>query len=324
MRPGGPSPTLGALVPRHRTARVAVLGSSVQRAASSGYSSTRSSALRRRIVVGSLVVLSLVLITLSFRSDVLDPAQSFGASVMRPFEIAANRVSRPFRDAVGWASGLVHAKSENERLRHEVEVLRRQVAESERAQAQNLILQKLLDYRDAPSFPKDFDTVAASVLTNPTTFDQAVTISVGSNQGVALEDVVVTVGGLVGQVTRVSANVSRVTLISDANSAVRAVDANNLAAVGLLVPGPGSDTLVLNRIGKDKKVEPGDKIITAGSPGGTELPSIYPRNIPIGVVTSADQSETDIFKRIQVEPFVDLTSLQSVLVLVPKKPGTGR
>jgi rod shape-determining protein MreC len=113
-------------------------------------------------------------------------------------------------------------------------------------------------------------------------------------------------------------------LISDAASAVRAVDANNLKAVGMLEHGSGSDSLVLSRVGKDKKVEPGDRIITAGSPGGSELPSIYPRGIPIGVVRSADQSETDIFKRIQVEPFVDLSSLQSVLVLVPKKLRTGR
>ena len=42
-------------VPRNRTARFAVLGSSAQRAAASGYSSTRSSALRRKIVVGCLV-----------------------------------------------------------------------------------------------------------------------------------------------------------------------------------------------------------------------------------------------------------------------------
>jgi rod shape-determining protein MreC len=269
-------------------------------------------------------VLSLVLITLSFRSDALDPAQSFGASVLRPFEIAANRVARPFRDAAGWTNGLVHAKSENERLTREVEALRRRAAEAEAALQQNVLLQKLLNYRNSPSFPRDYDTVAASVLTNPRPFDQTITISVGSNQGVAVEDVVVTVGGLVGQVTKVFANVSRVMLISDASSAVRAVDANNLAAVGMLEHGSGSDSLVLTRVGKDKQVEPGDKIITAGSPGGSELPSIYPRNIPVGVVTSADQSETDIFKRIQVEPFVDLSSLQSVLVLVPKKPRPAR
>ena len=70
-------------VPRNRTARFAVLGSSVQRPAASGYSSTRSSAVRRKIVVGCLVLLSLVLITVSFRSDALDPVQALGGREVR-------------------------------------------------------------------------------------------------------------------------------------------------------------------------------------------------------------------------------------------------
>ena len=87
-------------MPRNRTVRLAVLGSSVQRAAPSGYPSSRSSALKRRIIVGGLVLLSLVLITVSFRSSALDGVQGTAASVLRPFEVAADRVTRPFRDAV--------------------------------------------------------------------------------------------------------------------------------------------------------------------------------------------------------------------------------
>jgi len=295
-----------------------VLGSSAQRAATSGYSSTRSSALRRKIVVGCLVLLSLVLITLSFRSSVLDPVESAGASALRPFEIAANRVARPFRDAAGWATGLVHAKSENKKLKAENETLRLELAQSQAALDENARLQKLLRYRNSPSFPKDYTSVAATVLTNPTSFDQSVTVSAGSDQGIAVEDVVVTDGGLVGQVTKVTGGTSRVMLISDPESAVRAVDARSLATVGMLEHGSSPDSLVLNRVGKDKRVDNGDTIVTAGSPGGGELPSLFPRNIPIGRVTSANQTDTDIFKHILVEPFADLGSLQSVLILVPK------
>ena len=59
-------------MPRNRTVRLAVLGSSVQRAAHTGFPSSRSSALKRRIVVGVLLLASLVLITVSFRSTALD------------------------------------------------------------------------------------------------------------------------------------------------------------------------------------------------------------------------------------------------------------
>jgi rod shape-determining protein MreC len=113
-------------------------------------------------------------------------------------------------------------------------------------------------------------------------------------------------------------SVSRVMLITAADSAVRAVDQRDQGAVGILMHGSAGDTLSLTRVGKDKRVEYLDTIVTAGSPADSKLPSIFPANIPIGTVTSVGQNETDIFKQIQVQPFADLSSLQSVLVLVPK------
>ncbi len=310
-------------MPRNRTVRVAVLGSSVQRAAASGFASTRSSALRRRIVVGFLVLLSLVLITLSFRSSVLDPVEGFGVSVLRPFEIAANRVARPFRDSVTWTRGVFNAKAENRRLVAENAKLQQEVSQFDAMAEQNTYLRSQIHYIDSPRFPTGFNEIAASVLTNPPgPFDQTVTISAGSNAGIADQDVVVTAKGLVGQVIKVSAGVSEVMLISDPDSSVRAVDAVHLSAVGILDPGSGSDSLVLDRVTKNKLVEDGDLIITAGSPGKGEPPSLFPRNIAIGRVESVGQNDIDIYKEIQVQPYVDLSSLETVLVLVPKPTST--
>ena len=53
---------------------------------------------------------------------------------------------------------------------------------------------------------------------------------------------------------------------------------------------------------------------------GTQLPSlpdIYPRGILIGRVTSVYQNNVDEFKHIQVNPFADFSSLDSVAILVP-------
>ena len=57
---------------------------------------------------------SLVLITVSFRSSALDGVQGTGATVLRPFEVAADRIARPFADTVGWVRGRVDATHENE------------------------------------------------------------------------------------------------------------------------------------------------------------------------------------------------------------------
>lgn len=314
-------------MPRNRTVRLAVLGSSVQRAAPSGFPSSRSSALKRRIVVGVLVLAALVLITVSFRSSALDGVQGAGATVLRPFEVAADRVARPFRDTVGWFHGLVNARSENKRLRAQIAELRLQHILDETAVQQNVQLQKALDYHGPPSVA-DFRKVNAEVLANPqSAIDQTLTIAAGSSNGVRAGSVVVeptggpdASGALIGVVDKAETNVSRVVLLTDSSSSVTATDLTSPKVVGALRRGGGgSDVLILDRVPKEPYVRVGDTIITAGNIGGTSLPSKFPRGIPIGTVTSQSNSDASLFQNIQVRPLVDLSSVQSVVVLVPKR-----
>ena len=307
-------------MPRNRTVRLAVLGSSVQRAASTGYPSSRSSALKRRIVVGCLVLLSLVLITVSFRSTALDGAQGTAAAILQPFEVAADRVSRPFADAVGWGRGLIDAKAEVKRLRAQNAQLRQQVIQDESALQENVFLKDQLHYR-GPASVANFDRVHAVVLTNPqNAIDQSVTIGAGTADGLAPGNVVVSpTAGLVGTVDRTLAHEARVTLLTDNQSAVTAVDLTSPTAVGIIQPGGGgSDVLVLDLVSKQKVVNRGDTIITAGSAGKGALPSMFPRGIPVGTVTSQSSNDINPFMNVQVKPLVDFSSLQSVIVLVPK------
>ena len=59
-------------------------------------------------MLGLLVLLSLALITVSFRESSDGPlhdAQGAVASVLQPLEVAVERVARPFRDAYGLDEG---------------------------------------------------------------------------------------------------------------------------------------------------------------------------------------------------------------------------
>jgi rod shape-determining protein MreC len=268
--------------------------------------------------VGGLVLLSLVLITVSFRSSALDGAQGTAADVLRPFEVAADRVSRPFRDAVGWMHGLVDAKSENKKLRTQVEQLRQQLILDESAVQENVQLKAALDYKGPPTVA-DFRQVRTEVLTNPQTpIDQSVTIAAGTRDGVRTGSVVVAPsGGLIGIVARTWSGVARVTLLTDEQSAVTAADLSSPTAVGVIRRGGGSgDVLILDRVSKTKPVNVGDTIITAGTLGKGALPSMFPRGVPIGSVTSESNNDVNPFKNIQVDPLVDFSSLHSVIVLV--------
>jgi rod shape-determining protein MreC len=307
-------------VPRNRTVRLAVLGNSVQRAASSGYPSSRSSALKRRIVVGGLIALSLVLITVSFRSSALDGVQGTAAGILRPFEVAADRVSRPFRDAVDWVRGLVDAKSENAKLQRQIDALREQLVLDESAVQENVQLRAQLQYLGPPSLA-NFDRKHAAVLTNPqSALDESITIAAGTNDGIRAGDPVIDAsGGLVGTIDRAWSSVARVTLLVQGQN-VTATDLNNPAAVGLIRSGSGGDNvLIFDRVPKAPNVQVGNIVITAGSLGKGTLPSMFPRGLRIGTVSSVSNNDVNTFKTIQVQPFVDFSSLQSVIVLVPRR-----
>jgi rod shape-determining protein MreC len=310
-------------VPRNRTVRLAVLGSSVQRTAASGYQSNRSSAIKRRIIVGSLVVLSLVLITISFRSSALDGVESTASTVLRPFEVAADRVSAPFRDTVDWFHGLVDARSENQQLKADNARLRHQLVLDQSALYQNVQFQNLLHYHGPPSIA-EFQRVNAEVTVNPQSpIDQSVTIAAGSAQKIGLNDVVIApnaggVGGLVGTVTRVWSRVARVTLLTDSSSHVSAVDVTSPSALGIVSAGDSPDVLSFDRVSKTKRVERGDTIVTSGTIGKEALPSLYPKGIVVGTVSYQSESDANAFQTIQVQPLVDFSSVRSVIVLVPR------
>jgi rod shape-determining protein MreC len=310
-------------VPRNRSPRVAALGSPTRRTVAPSYSSRQAGPLKRRLVVAVLLLASLAMITVYFReapSGGLHDFQSVGASAMRPFEIGAQRVSRPFRDAYGWVAGLFHAKSENERLRQELEDVRSQVILSAEARRENRQLRQLLDYRRGDTFPQDFPrdrAVAASVMSNPAgEFEQKIVISAGSSDGVRVYDAVVTGRGLVGHISKVLRDSSRVTMLTDQESAVTARDVTT-GAIGVLRHGEGS-ALILDRVPKEKRILQNDIVVTAGR-GQGRLGSFFPRNVPIGRVTSVGQTDVDLSKDVQVRPFVDFSDLDSVLVLVPTK-----
>lgn len=299
----------------------AVLGSSVQRAASASSSRSRS-VLKRRLTVGLLVLLALILITVSFRQSDdggVNRVQSAGATVLHPFQVGAERVARPFRDLYGWFSGLVDAREENRRLQAELEELRQLVAANATARADAERFYRLLRYQQGATYPRGYRSVNASVIGTASDFDQQIVIAAGSVQGIKLHAPVVTDEGLVGEITRVLARASLVTLLTDEASAVSALDLES-SAVGLIRHGQGSgESLVLDRVTKDLVVERGDIVITAGT-RSSRYPSLFPRGIPIGRVTSVGQTDTDTFKQIQVSPFVDFGSLESVVVLLSRKP----
>jgi rod shape-determining protein MreC len=268
------------------------------------------------VVVGILALLSLALRSVYFRESDDGPlhgAQDAGATVMRPFQVGAERVARPFRDLYGWFDGLVVAKEENERLREELARAQQQAIANLNAAQENRDLREALDYQDLPGLG-DYRRVNTRVVAQQAPqFSKQIVIAAGSSAGIKLHAPVLSAGALVGEVTKVTPDTALVTLLTDESSAVTAYTIRK-GALGIVESGEGG-SLVLDNVPKDKDVTRGDLVATAGT-GVERLPSLFPRGIPIGTVTSASQTDTEPFKQIQIASMVDLSNLDVVTVLV--------
>jgi rod shape-determining protein MreC len=270
--------------------------------------------------VGALVLLSLILITISFRepsSGPLHQVESAGATVLRPFEIAAERVARPFRDVYGYFAGLVHVKRENSRLKDQVNELRQNELQAQSALEQNRQLKEQLGFIEGPTFPADYRPVNTRIISFSNEFEQQVVIAAGSASGIREDTPIVTRDGLVGRVTDASPSAAQVTLLTDENSAVPARDVTT-GAIGLVRHGQSQGSLILDFVNKEANVQRGDVIVTAGRVS-KQYPSLFPANIQIGYVTSVGQSDTVLYKQIQLQPYVDFASLDAVTALITHK-----
>lgn len=308
------------MAPPNRSARVAVLGSSLQRSKPSPYPSRARAALVRRIVLAVLVLLALALLTISFRSPTagaLHDLQGYGASALRPFQIAATRVARPFRDAYNYVDGLTSAKSQNAKLRAEVQRYRAEALRNAAAVKQNDELTALLKFEQGSRYPQDYRAVNASVVSFPSgTYSHQIVIDAGKDSGIHLNTPVVSADGLVGKVTQVGPSTAVVTLLTDPDSAVPARDLKTKVS-GLLRHGQGN-TLILDRVAKEQIVDKGDWIVTRGTVD-RRYPDEYPYGIPIGRVLSVGTSDIASFLTVEVQPLAKLDSLEVVAALIPKR-----
>ncbi len=263
-----------------------------------------------------LLLVSLTLLTISFRSPTsgaLHSIEGVGSSIMRPFQIAATRVAQPFRDAYNYFDGLANAKSENAKLKREIEYLRAQEIANVEAAQQEKQIAKLLHYIQGPTFPKGYRAVTARVISSSSSpFAHTLVITAGSSNGIRLNAPVVSGDGLVGIVSNLYPDTAVVTLLSDTQTYVPAVDVQTNAR-GVVHPSSAGQ-LILDQVSKQLPVNVGDQIVTLGTID-PRYPDLYPHGIPIGSVTYRKVLDTSSFLQVEVQPYADL-SVQAVSVLV--------
>lgn len=275
---------------------------------------SRPSGSRLRLAI--LVLASVTVLALDARDvPVIGEIRTGAATVLGPFESAAERVSRPIRNAWHGISDYEDVQAEAEELRDLLAAIEASNIEESDALRQ---LEDLYEVLDLP-WVGEIDMVTARVNSGPrSNFSHAIEIDKGREHGVAEGNPVVTVSGaLVGRVGQVSARRSMVELITGPESHVGV----RLAETGELGTARGqgrNEPLVV-----DSSIEPGTDV-----PGGSGLitsgvdRSVYPEGIAVGRVESTREGAGGLSLELLADPLMEAShmSFVNVMIWTPPEP----
>jgi rod shape-determining protein MreC len=145
-------------------------------------------------------------------------------------------------------------------------------------------------------------------------FVRALIINKGSRDGLQVGMPVITELGLVGRVYDVTANSSRVQLITDQNSFVSSRLQTSRAEGSIQGRGLLTGSLTMRYIGIDSEIIVGDLVVTSGLGGN------FPPDIVVGQVTSAQSLEFELSQEATISSFIDFSTLEFVLVITNFEP----
>ena len=230
----------------------------------------------------------------------------------------AQRLMTSARDHVvdAW-SGYVDLRdvhAQNEALSGAVAELELRLQE-QRALAQRArSLQELLELRQRVELP----TASAHVIASDATpYFRTLTVDRGTGDRVRADSAVFASRGVVGRIIGTPGpRASRVQLLIDRNAAAGA-RIERTRASGVVMGSDDETSLRMEYVSNLEDVRMGDRIVTSGTDG------IYPSGFAIGTVTHVAPG-TGLYQTIRVDPVVEFSRLEDVLIVVTAAPAQPR
>jgi rod shape-determining protein MreC len=197
--------------------------------------------------------------------------------------------------------------AQNQGYRQEIERLQALEVQLREVELENQDLRRLLGLRARAPLGT---LISVNVIAqDPLSIVQAVMVDRGSDDGVSINQPVISWRGIVGRVVEVHPTASKVLLATDVNSAISArVQDPDSRATGIM-RGAGNGRLLLQYVPREDRIRSGDVVITSDI-GGT-----FPSGLVIGRVVQVRQREEEAFQDAVVEPAVDMRNLERLYII---------
>lgn len=262
-----------------------------------------------------LTILCTVLMLVTFGTDVFN----------RPLNTVAGYVIVPFQQGIGrlgaWLSNrseeLVQIRDlleENERLKAQIAAL---TEENTLLQQDKYELNQLRELVELDEQYGSYNKVGARIIGRDTgNWYSSFVIDKGTNDGLAVDMNVIAGGGLVGRITSVAPNWSKVTAIisDDSNVSGKTLSTeDNLIVSGDLQMMADNCITFGQLMDSQNKVVVGDKVVTS------DISDKFLPDILIGYINSIDMDANNLTKSGLLTPAVDFEHLSEVLVITDMK-----
>jgi rod shape-determining protein MreC len=266
---------------------------------------------RRAVAFTALLAASLILMAVSSSPGIIQFQSAVGFA-LGPVQRALHDVADTVAGAFSAVGEIDRLHSDNASLRRENDRLTTENKRTKTIEQENEDLTALLQLRNSFAY----QTTAAEVIARDSSeARRSVTISKGSDDEIAVGDVVIAEGGaLVGRVTQVGPTFAIVVLISDRSSTVIG-QTETTAARGDVV-GQLGGALIMQNIDSTDKVEPGQQVLTAGIQLAGGIRSPYPKGLLIGEVTDVKRDANSVVQTAYLQPTADLEKVTYVLVVL--------
>jgi rod shape-determining protein MreC len=284
----------------------------------SGPITTRSSRIVRRRAISFTILAGVSVLCMAFSSSAtVREVQNGAGYAFRPLQGAVAGVASTVGSVVESIREIDRLRQDNRDLHARLDELTADNARLRALQEENDQLTALLQVRTGFAY----HTIAATVIARERPdVARVVTIDRGSDDGLALGDVVVGPGGaLAGRITGLAPNSSHVTLINDPSATVTGMVESNRATGD--IAGQLGGVLVMTNIDSTERVNIGDEVVTAGIVLGGGIRSPYPKGLPIGQVFDVQRDANAVVQTAYLAPAVDLSKVEYLLVITDFEGG---
>jgi rod shape-determining protein MreC len=248
--------------------------------------------LKEYLIFSALILVSIILI---FQNDNLQ---------IRFVRAIAVNVIGTIQSGFSIIPNVFELEKENKTLRETNINLSKELSLLKEAKFENLRLNSMLEFKTRTNYRIVTGKIIGKTLIQTR---NNITINIGENDSVKMGMPVITDKGLVGKIVAVSGNYSIAQIILNKDLRVSAKDQRSRVD-GIISWDGEQNKIQLKNVSKSADVLVGDVIMTS------EYSNSFPSGVPIGYVTAVGTID-NLFKKVDIEPFVNFETLEEVFVL---------